>query len=140
MVGRNLRQPGGLQDLQPHRPFIHDADITGKARGGVGPQLHHIRRLWERAERSLHLHLEGELVLLRLIELDHQAGTRRVWPWHDSPGQHLLALHARDFALPAQQQRHTVQLALHDFEIEQRHLAHQARADSNLRQHFGGVE
>ena len=58
----------------------------------------------------------------------------------DVPREHLVALHARDFARAAQQQRHAAQLALHDLEIEQRDLAHQAGADADLREHFGGVK
>ena len=140
LVGRNLRQPAGLHDLQPHRPFVHDAEVAGKARRALGPQLHHIRRLRERAQRRLHLHLEGELVLLRLVELDDEPAVGGVRDRLDVPREHLVALHPRDFARAAQQQRHAVQLALHDLEIQQRHLAHQARADADLRQHFRGVE
>ena len=58
----------------------------------------------------------------------------------DVPRQHLVALHARDFARAPQQQRHAAQLALHDFEVQQRHLAHQAGADADLREHLRGVE
>ena len=121
-------------------PFVDDAEVAGKARRALGPHLHRVRRLRERAQGRLHLHLQRELVLLRLVELDDQPAVRGVGDRLDVPGQHLVALHARDFARAAQQQRHAAQFALHDLEIQQRHLAHQAGADADLRQHLGGVE
>ena len=52
----------------------------------------------------------------------------------------MVALYARDFARAVQQQCDAAQFALHDLEVQQGHLAHQAGADTDLRQHLGGVE
>ena len=88
----------------------------------------------------MHLHLQRELIFLGLIELNDQPPVGRVRRRLDVPRQHLVALHARDFAGAAQEQGHAIQLALHHFEIEQRHLSHEAGADGDLRQHFGRVK
>ena len=76
LLGRNLRQAAGLHHFQPHRALVDDAEVAGKARRALGPQLHGIGRLRERAQRRLHLHLERELVLLRLVELDDEPAVR----------------------------------------------------------------
>ncbi len=58
----------------------------------------------------------------------------------DVPRQHLVARHARHFAVAVQSQRDLVHLALHHLPVEQRGLAHQSGADADLRFHFGGVK
>src|SRR2546426_5957954 len=42
------------------------------------------------------------------------------------PREHRVAAHAGHFPRPAQQQHHSIQFALHDFEIEQRDLPHES--------------
>ena len=102
--------------------------------------MHRIDRLRKRADRRLRLHLQREVIFLRLIELHDEPALAGVRARLDFPREHLLALHARDFARAAQQQRHAVEFALHDFAIEQRDLPHQPGADADLREHFRGVE
>ena len=140
LVGRNLRQPARLDDLEPDRAVIDYADVAGEPRRALRPQLHRIRSLWERAQRRLHLHLERELVLLRLVEPDDETTVGGIRRRLDVPGEDLVALHARDFTRAAHEQREAVQFALHDLAIEQSHLPHESWADADLRQHFGGVE
>ena len=141
LIGRNLRGATGLRDLQPHRPFVDNAKITGKARGVFRAQLQHFRRLRKNAQRRLRLHQDDELVLLRLIQLDYQPAVGRVGDRLGRiPRQHLVALHARHLSLAVQQQRDFVQFSLHHFEIEQRRLPHQAGQHVDLRPHLGGEE
>ena len=45
-----------------------------------------------------------------------------------------------DVARPANDQRDAVELALHDLEVQQRRLAHQAGSNRDLRKHFSRIE
>ena len=76
LFGRNLRQPVRLRDFEPHRAFIYDAQVAGEPRRAIGPQLYRIGGLWKRAQRRLHLNLECEGVLLRLVELHDETAVR----------------------------------------------------------------
>ena len=73
LLGRNLREAGGVHHFETHRAIVHHAVVTGEARGVVGRQAHRLERRRERRERHLHLHLHGEEILLRLIELHDEA-------------------------------------------------------------------
>ena len=140
LLRRNLRESPRLHDFEPHRALVHDAEISGETRRALGPQLHRVRRLRERADGRLRLHENGEEVFLRLVELHGELALARVRARLDAPREHLLALHARDLAFAAQQQRHAIEFALHHLAVEQRHLPHQPRPDADLREHFRGVE
>jgi hypothetical protein len=81
--------------------------------------------------------LDGELILLRLVQLDDQQAVGRTGHrLRRIPGQHLIAAHANNFPRAVQPQRDAIQLALHHFEMEQRHFPHQAGAEADLRQHL----
>ena len=135
-----LGQAGGLHHLQPHRPVIDDPVIAGKPRRPLRSHLHDFRRLRKRPQRTLPLHLQGKLVLLRLVEPDHQPPVRRIGHRLHLPGQNLIPLHAGHFTAAVQPQRQDIQLALHDLAGEQRRLGHQAGADADLRLHFRRIK
>ena len=137
---RHLREPLCLRDFEPHRAFVHDADVARKARRALGPQLHRVHRLRKRADGRLRLHEDGEKIFLRLVEFHDEFPLARLRARLDRPREHLLALHARDLAIAAQQQRHAIEFALHHLAVEQRDLPHEPRPDAELREHFRGVE
>src|ERR1043166_2154260 len=72
LLGRNLRESRRVQHLESNRTVIHDAEISGEPSRILRAQLQHVRRLRKCAERCLHLDLDRELVLLRLIELHYE--------------------------------------------------------------------
>ena len=76
LVGRNLREAARLRDFKPHRAFIDDPKISGKARRALRLKSNDLGRLRKRAERSLKLRLNGEGVFLWLVELNHQPSVR----------------------------------------------------------------
>jgi hypothetical protein len=86
------------------------------------------------------LELEGEAVLLGLIQLDDQAAVSgRAWGFQ-APGEDLVSLNACDFTGALQEQDHSVQVTLHDFEVEQGGLTHEAGPEADLGEHFSSVE
>ena len=96
-----MRQPRRLQHLQPDRAVIDDAKIADETCRLTGPQLHHVRRLRKRAQRRLHLDLDRELVLLRLVELHDEQTAVGVRARFDIPRQNVFARNPRDFACAA---------------------------------------
>src|SRR5882672_11714902 len=103
--------------------------MTGEARRTLGPKLERIDGLRERAEFRLHLHLQREGVLLRLVELDDETALGGRCARLDIPREHVRALHGGDVALAAHEQHDAVQLALHYLAVEHRDLAHEAWAE-----------
>ena len=124
LLRRNLRQPGRLHDFEPHRAFVHHAKMSRESRRAFRLKLDRIDRLRESAQFGLQLHLQRDGVFLWLVEVHDQPAVRGIGHRLDIPREHARALHACDIALPAQQQHDAVQLALHDFEIHERKLAH----------------
>ena len=102
LLGRNLREAAGLRDFEPDRAGIDDAEIAGETGRTFGPQLHGIDRLGEGADRCLGLDVEGELILLRLVELDDEVALIGICARLDVPGDDLFALHTSDLARAVQ--------------------------------------
>ncbi len=103
LIGRNLGHAAGLRDLQPHRAFVDNAEITRKPDGIFQFHLENIHRLWEGAKRGLRLCLKLKLIFLGLVKLNDEAAIRGIGNRLNLPGEHTVALNTGDFAVAVQQ-------------------------------------
>jgi hypothetical protein len=112
--------------------------MAGETRRSFGRNAHRVHRLRKRAEFSLHLHLQGEGFLLRLVETDDDFA--RVVCSLDIPGQHARASHRGHISFAAYMQNQSVELTLHHLAAYERGLAHQSWTHADLGQHLGGIK
>ena len=135
-----MRQSTGVHDFEANRAVVDHTIVTREARGTLGLQAHRVERRRKGGKRRLHLHLHGEGVLLRLVELHIQTAIACLRHRLHFPFQHLLAQHTRNFSFARQQQDDMGQFALHHAALDERELTHQSGRDGNLREHFRRVE